>query len=112
MQPDSPEGARVKTEAKRPVEGEQRTGVPMPGQWLPIATAPKDKTRILVYPAASGPRGCRGQEVALVYWYQPGNPECPGFWVGTNDGKRARPTHWMPLPEPPTSLVAAAGEGA
>lgn len=61
-------------------------------EWLPIETAPRDRTRIL---------GCQKLEwlstqVAVTYfgychWLREFDEELP-YW---------NPTHWMPLPEPP-----------
>lgn len=59
--------------------------------WQPIETAPKDGTKILVWP-----RSRQMREPAIAYWHQPANSDYPGFWaIGGN------PTHWMPLPAPP-----------
>lgn len=65
--------------------------------WQPISTAPKDGTQILAY--AKGPyRDERYYGVAE--WAVP-DPRGLGrrddwFWPYA-----IRPTHWMPLPEPP-----------
>jgi hypothetical protein len=56
--------------------------------WLPISTAPKDGTRILVV---------RGNGVGIVRWI--GAPH--DIWKTDGDYRIARPTHWQPLPEPP-----------
>lgn len=80
-----------------PQPPQERTG------WQPIETAPRDyRVRILVYDAA---------------WCG-GNPRITATnWVGyrTSDGKTVekkgsfsgvtRPTHWMPLPDPPPDLI-------
>ena len=63
--------------------------------WQPIETAPKDGTRILAY----GLERKRYWIVDVVRWHQPGNPVHDGFWIGTH--YTIKPTHWMPLPEPP-----------
>ena len=75
--------------------------------WQPIETAPKDGTRVLIYQPDGmwHSRSCiRGERIELAYWHQPGNKERPGFWIPTS-----RPTHWMPLPDPP-SARAQSGE--
>lgn len=66
--------------------------------WMPIATAPKDGSRILVVAEY-------GIEVAE---WSPGVPEwgIPSSWVGmglTNDeeSRDLSPTHWQPLPPLP-----------
>ncbi len=71
-------------------------------QWKPIESAPKDGTRVLLWPGTTGPNHSGDKIVFLAYWWQPHNPKSPGFWVG-NVGKRERPTHWMPLPDPPST---------
>lgn len=63
-------------------------------EWQPIETAPKDGTRILVWP----------------YWSD-GTPEVvkwvkmrrvPDRWeVHGGTFLNSQPTHWMPLPDPP-----------
>jgi hypothetical protein len=62
--------------------------------WQPIKTAPKDGTTILVFrPEATG------QYIPLVgsdYFDPTYNG---GRWMRSNPD--TRPTHWMPLPEPP-----------
>ena len=82
--------------------------------WLPIHTAPKDGTRILL---GTAPR--RGTEMLRAsvgeyhgegWWGRP-MPNYPPCWVFL-DGRCADthlnwwpgndgPTHWMPTPEPP-----------
>lgn len=77
-------------------------------QWRPIETAPKDGTIVLIYQPAGQwrpYRGIRGVVVCTGYWHQSGNAaDSPGFWVGKAYTKK-RPTHWMPLPEPPALSV-------
>ena len=58
-------------------------------EWKPIETAPKDESRILLYEKGS---------------------MCVGHWWNNYDGWALKvlcidnPTHWMPLPEPPSEL--------
>lgn len=59
-------------------------------KWQPIETAPRDGTRVLIY---------NGEDVlearyCFGCWQDPVYSE----WMGDVAGK---PTHWMPLPEPP-----------
>ena len=58
--------------------------------WQPIETAPKTKKRILAI---------KGKTIKIVVWYpnlqEWGNPQ---EW---DDDGAWKPTHWMPLPEPP-----------
>lgn len=64
--------------------------------WQPIETAPKDGTEILLSDGAC---------VSIGGWLsrQDVGDECP---FGTDPGWWAvachNPTHWMPLPDPPT----------
>ena len=64
-------------------------------EWKPIETAPKDGTRILL---------ATNDYVFEGYWHQY-SPHCDGWWKVSdieNLGNTIYPTHWMPLPEPPT----------
>lgn len=63
--------------------------------WQPIDTAPKDGTRILVWPYWSD------GIPAAVQWRT--MKRVPGRWeVGFGHyAINANPTHWMQLPEPP-----------
>jgi hypothetical protein len=78
-------------------------------EWQPIETAPKDGTRVIVYPilvpslfrrtGRSDASYMRPLEPAIAYWY---GPESNGYWVGVHHrDAKTNPTHWMPLPEPP-----------
>jgi hypothetical protein len=59
-------------------------------EWQPIKTAPKDGTKILTY-----------QEWAS-YTISYFDPKW-GNWVGASSA-RYDPTHWMPLPKPPSDV--------
>lgn len=64
-------------------------------EWQPIETAPKDGTKVL---------GWDGGTMTTVEWYELG-----GYWSLLAVGAWAEdsewvPTHWMPLPEPPTGV--------
>lgn len=80
-------------------------------EWQPIETAPKDGTRIFVWQpdgrwrTNSASHGDRGEHVQVVYWHNPYNSNSEGFWVGGTSGRAYRPTHWMPLPSPPSSTA-------
>ena len=71
-----------------------------PGQdWLPIESAPKDGTDILLW------FGHSVGWISLCKWYQKKNR---GWcWVCSYDHKAHlwEPTHWMPLPEPPAPVT-------
>ena len=72
-------------------------------EWKPIETAPRDGTPILIF----CPRNDRKPvcEAAWAYDYE----GAPGHWT-TPHGVKGRgytilpesPTHWMPLPSPPS----------
>jgi len=65
------------------------TEIPAASQWQPIETAPKDGTEVLVYvPRRLGPIYAEARNVTGNQWW--------GRVLGN-----LRPTHWMPLPEPP-----------
>ena len=62
-------------------------------KWKSIETAPKDGTPILGYQ-----RGwfINGGEINITTW----NPIWGTWQIPSSDW---RPTHWMPLPDPPTA---------
>jgi hypothetical protein len=67
-------------------------------RWRLIETAPKDGTTVLV--------GRWDQKVATIYsdhW-----AEDPGCWCDSSGS--FLPTHWMPLPDPPTEPPASSME--
>ena len=78
-------------------------------EWQPIETAPKDGTKILVFTAMG--------EIEMSEWYVSKNyrydhiegdvykkvlDEEVGLWNSNY------PTHWMPLPKPPSAESAKA----
>lgn len=60
-------------------------------KWMPISTAPRDGTSVLVY----GPRRDGGTYIDVCPYYM---NEWTVIWMDNYE----EPTHWMPLPEPPT----------
>lgn len=83
----------------------------MPQEWLPIESAPKDKTILLGYRNSHGHwRTLRGEwftrEEIDEYWEDPDGVE-PGWFETSVEADdvpnvwRTKPTHWMPLPQPP-----------
>lgn len=65
-------------------------------EWLPIETAPKDGTQILAFARAK----LSGDFFGVTQWAdaEPAFNSVAGwFWEYA-----IRPTHWMPLPDPPT----------
>ena len=74
-----------------------------PQGWQPIETAPKDGTAILLWwPYWSSSR-------AIVGWWAPRQPDLGwSAWESSYQGNCPGPTHWMPLPEPPTEELTEA----
>ena len=69
--------------------------------WLPIETAPKDGTRIMLgyFPDYMDGKQ-QGGHPQIAWWNDTKNLWCSG--LGFLKAKGAfSPTHWMPLPEPP-----------
>jgi len=67
-------------------------------EWQPIETAPKDGTDILIYQPPEKIWGLIFEHVIYVCHF-----DGRGRWT-ESDGERYsnfKPTHWMPLPEPP-----------
>ncbi len=66
------------------------------GEWQPIATAPKDGTRVLVCcPGATEPFVAHWQVHTAATW------GIGNTWRDDADCTVAEPTHWMPLPAAP-----------
>lgn len=89
--------------------------------WQPIETAPKDGTVVDLWIA--GDFGEHGERRADAYWGRPSHicgeagsycDCCPSYdgWVDStfnhylngDDGLGEEPTHWRPLPTPPSTL--------
>lgn len=92
-----------------------RTASPEPSTWLPIESAPKDGTEVLLMVERRA--GIRWQ--MLVGHYMPGGfciEDHPAidegwyFWSGSMFDRASKPTHWQPLPTPPET-VTKFGEG-
>lgn len=67
-------------------------------EWRPIETAPRDGTWIWAF----YPRKDRRQdEQTPARWHDCG-PE-PMWWDAAEHRDDEQPTHWMPLPEPPST---------
>lgn len=73
-------------------------------EWQPIETAPKDGTMVLIWrKLEKGIGGDFPAHAAVDEWR--GNS-----WYRTRPGQQ--PTHWMPLPSPPTHQTSIEGEEA
>jgi hypothetical protein len=68
--------------------------------WQPINTAPKDGTSVLLYQ----PKGRYYHECMMVAaWSTSWMPDGIGGYEWENELQA--PTHWMPLPLPPTEWI-------
>jgi hypothetical protein len=71
--------------------------------WQPIATAPKDGTKVVLLGYVGGDAHGRPLRACIGQWHdpetEPPNLMCAG-WLWTSPGytDRMEPTHWMPLP--------------
>lgn len=66
--------------------------------WQPIETAPKGKLFLAFQMHDYGPGVGVHPRMWICHWW-PGDSLNPASWA---DGcLPARPTHWMPLPDPP-----------
>lgn len=63
--------------------------------WEPIETAPKDGSKILLWPTDGSHHNHCEPQTTIAYWISDGR----GYWRGWNMCRR--PTHWMPLPAAP-----------
>lgn len=71
-------------------------------EWRPIETAPRDGTEILVFEPAKGEYG--SQYIAVVSFKEQGW-NGPKWYETLNEEHTVdEPTHWMPLPKPPTEI--------
>ena len=80
--------------------------------WMPIETAPKDGTMLLLF-TRERCANCPEQSVGVgtAYWH-PNKFWCNGrLATGEYTRMHHAPSHWQPLPQPPTppSLMDAAG---
>jgi hypothetical protein len=82
------------------------------GKWQPIATAPKDGRAILIFdperPESEEWRGHKFDDhrFSVGYW----RTWAPHGGWGNRNNATVEPTHWMPLPEPPS--ISDQGDGA
>lgn len=81
------------------------TNAVLPAGWMPIDTAPKDGTQILVYSKDEGIMWVSWDTEEVYYpgckprkcWCVPGSHQDEQGGAYTADN----PTHWMPMPIPP-----------
>lgn len=68
-------------------------------KWMPIESAPKGRSVMLGSPGNRHPIYCGQQRYGVL-----GEPSQDVFaWRCDSSGRFTSPTHWMPLPEPPTA---------
>jgi hypothetical protein len=68
------------------------------GQWQPIESAPKDGCEILAYQPESG-------EQFVVYWNGDGWQYAVVQIAGVQHEIRCDPSHWHPIPAPPSDAA-------
>ena len=70
----------------------------LPPPWKPIESAPRDGQSILVYGAAhDAHHRAFAKDVHVAWWSQEDE-----WWAPQSCALYTEPTHWMPLPAPPT----------
>ena len=75
-------------------------------EWQPIETAPKDRTEVIIFGLWAGEITGRERTpgIFLASYCGPGG-DFDGYDWSVSGGDAyaswAKPTHWMPLPEPP-----------
>lgn len=77
--------------------------------WLPIDSAPKDGTVILAYRPDQGVFAAHHVDHGDFLGLPEDEWEQPGWWTtdgGDLSSPDLMPTHWMPMPEPPSSEAA------
>lgn len=99
---------RAKRRAAHPEAWEVRCLYPHPstsdgvaGGWMPIETAPKDGTRILLHPAVEV-----HDAWSKGYWSE--QHEC---WIVGGSASGVTHTYWLPLPPTPPTTPAGSGKG-
>jgi hypothetical protein len=79
--------------------------------WQPIETAPRDGTRVLLW----HPRAlARGENVIVGWWLIDDWWTSHNCWLNDRDPDSdfdLAPTHWQPLPSPPTGPDQRPGIG-
>ena len=71
--------------------------------WQPIETAPKDGTPFLAFAQTTPSGNVRAPSKHITVAY---HTRWAG-WVSIDGHYGVRPTHWMPLPPPPSSNASA-----
>jgi hypothetical protein len=81
---------------------------PVPDQWQPIETAPKDGTNIDIWIGRERRTDVRWRmsqdSPNRVWWCELAFDDWKDRWIWSNLAQEfsVSPTHWMPMPSPPT----------
>lgn len=77
-------------------------------EWLPIESAPKDGTAILIWQPSHARYDDKrnggaydDNRYAIGYWRTDQDPDRSKWMWGNRNSGYVRPTHWQPLPSPP-----------
>lgn len=72
-------------------------------EWLPIESAPRDKTLVLLSGHRSDISSFTDVSGPWIghYYSTAGGPVGPIYWFQVPRDGMIAPTHWMPLPDPP-----------
>ena len=77
------------------------------GGWMPIETAPRDGTEVLLFtPGTEDEALLAGHDEPAPYTFI-GLFDAKGEWVtAESELNWYTPTHWLPLPEPPSEVTS------
>lgn len=87
-------------------------------EWQPIETAPKDGTKVDLWVITRGCYENKDERIPDASWEDGGWGTCEtlqgtyGHWHFEYDGPAkkghhcVKPTHWMPLPNPPSPICS------
>lgn len=92
---DRPHEKALLTQAEKAYRAPLAAGAISKQEWLPIESAPKDGTYILCAHAS-------GHINILQFSGNASDLSCPAWRKDCYTGQTWKPTHWMPLPKPPT----------
>lgn len=82
-------------------------------EWMPIESAPRDGTKILAHCQprhidSGNPMGW--DYVGVIWWRKDKFQDSIWPWRHSLNDSAAEPTHWMPLPEPPSANAEQAAQ--
>lgn len=74
-------------------------------EWQPIETAPKDWTDVLLYlPDEDDGYGSMG---VVKGWFSMADGGCDCWMTSEDNSGPVYPSHWMPLPKPPSEPLGS-----